>query len=117
MGRLTAEDFSVDSDSSMVHQRGVIGRLLFSPSFVQVGKHPWTKPHLPSNSLVSYTLTHVCLLPTISSLETRQSTTLDPEQLQMPIFAFSVLACGRPATLTTHPKSSPKPFQSADFIK
>jgi hypothetical protein len=36
--RLTAEDFSVNSDSSMVHQRSVIGRLLQGPSIEFRGK-------------------------------------------------------------------------------
>jgi hypothetical protein len=83
----------------------------FSLNFAQMRRHPWTNPHSPTNSLSSRTPSPASVsCPTISSLETRRSTPLDPEQLQTPIFAFSDLAGSDPATLTTHLKSSPKPF-------
>src|SRR5580693_2974916 len=83
----------------------------FSLNVAQLRRHPWTNPHSPTNSLSSRTPSPASVsCPTISSLETRRSTPLDPEQLQTPIFAFSDLAGSDPATLTTHLKSSPKPF-------
>ena len=83
----------------------------FSLDFAQMGMNPWTNPSSPVHSLSSRTPSPASVsCRTISSLETRRSTPLDSEQLQTPIFALSDLAGGDPATLTTHPKTSPDPL-------
>ena len=80
----------------------------FSLNFAQM---EWTNPTSPTNSFSSRTPSPASVsCRTISSLETRRSTPLDPEQLQTPIFALSDLAGGEFATLTTHPKSSSNPL-------
>ncbi|KAI9465343.1 hypothetical protein BJY52DRAFT_681773 [Lactarius psammicola] len=82
-----------------------------SLNFFQMGRHPWTNPPSPANSLSSRTASPASFsCPTISSLETRRSTSLDPEQSQTPIFPLSDLASSDSATLTTHSNSSAKPL-------
>lgn len=83
----------------------------FSLNFSLMGKPSWTNPPSPDNSLSSRTPSPASIsCRTISSLETRRSTPLDSEHLQTPIFASSHLAGSGPATLTTYPKSSPRPL-------
>ncbi|KAH9174864.1 hypothetical protein EDB89DRAFT_1904101 [Lactarius sanguifluus] len=75
------------------------------------GKYHWANPPSPANSLSSRTASPTSVsCRTISSLGTRRSASLDPEQLQTPIFAFSDLADSDPAILTTHSKSSAGPL-------
>ncbi|KAH8994526.1 hypothetical protein EDB92DRAFT_1815046 [Lactarius akahatsu] len=82
------------------------------------GKYHWVNPPSPANSLSSRTASPTSVsCPTISSLETRRSASLDPEQLQTPIFAFSDLASD-PAILTTHSKSSAGPLnQRSPYVR
>ncbi|KAH9036209.1 hypothetical protein EDB85DRAFT_2143338 [Lactarius pseudohatsudake] len=83
------------------------------------GKHHWANPPSPANSLSSRTASPTSVsCPTISSLETRRSASLDPEQLQTPIFAFSDLADSDPAILTTHSKSNAGPLnQRSPYVR
>jgi len=98
----TATDQSADCSTRNEHA---------SLNFHQTGKHHWANPPSPANSLSSRTASPASVsCPTISSLETRRSTSLDPEQLQTPIFALSDLASSDSATLTTHTKSSANPL-------
>ncbi|KAI9441722.1 hypothetical protein H4582DRAFT_1406642 [Lactarius indigo] len=78
---------------------------------ILTGKYHWANPPSPANSLSSRTASPTSVsCPTISSLETRRSASLDPEQLQTPIFAFCDLADSDSAILTTHLKSSAEPL-------
>ena len=72
--------------------------------------HVGTHPPSPGNFLSSRTASPASVsCPTTSSLETRRSTPLDPEQLQTPIFALSDLAGNDLEILTTHPKKQHTP--------
>lgn len=83
----------------------------FSARGEHAWKHAWPNPPSPANTLSSRTASPASVsCRTISSLETRRSTSLDPEQLQTPIFALSDLAGSDSAAHITHSKSSAKPL-------
>lgn len=80
-----------------------------SRNFAQLGEYPCANPPSPTNSLSPRTASPASAsCPTVSSLETRRSTSLDPDKLQTPILALSDLASSGSATGTIHSKSSAK---------